>query len=91
MKKFKIVNYIMAVLVILTVWLPYTRIFLLDVNFGNIFVTLLSLALCINSFISYKREKNKIDLLLFIIGLSPLIFILMIIFLISIEVIPVAP
>lgn len=91
MKKITIINYIMALFVILTVWVPYTRIFLLDIKLGNTSVVVISFVLCISSLMSYKKDKNKINLLFFIIGTSPLIFILIILFLVYIDAIPLAP
>lgn len=58
MKKITIINCIMAFFMILTVWIPYTRIFLLDVKFGNNFVIVLSIAFLLLCLFD-KNDKIK--------------------------------
>lgn len=90
MKKISLVNFIGALIILLTAWVPPTRIFLTDVDFGTPIVGILSLLLCISTVGSYKKYKQKIDVFSFIISLSPLIFIV-VRFIIALSGAPLAP
>lgn len=71
----KIINYCLALFILLTVWVPYTRLFMTDIGWGTILVFIVAMILCYSSMDAYSKDKSKINLLTFIIGLSPFIFI----------------
>ena len=71
----KIVNVLLAIFIIFTVWIPYTRIFMTDIGWGTIVVFLASMALCYTSMDRYRKDKSKLSIVTLIIGLSPFILI----------------
>lgn len=71
----KIVNVLLAIFIIFTVWMPYTRIFMTDIGWGAIVVFLASMALCYTSMDTYRKDKSKLSIVTLIIGLSPFILI----------------
>lgn len=77
----RIISLILSLFVILTVWVPPTRIFMLDIEWGTIIVFLASFVLCYLSMNEYSKSKSKLSIVTFIVGLSPLIFILFILIL----------
>lgn len=70
---------LLAAAVFFTVWIPSTRIFLTDARFGNVAVVALSFVLCALSYLSFKKNKSKINLIPFLVGLSPLLFVAIIV------------
>jgi hypothetical protein len=60
-EKISLVNFIGALIILLTVWVPPTRIFLTDVDFGTPIVGVFSLLLCISTVGAYKKYKQRID------------------------------
>lgn len=93
MQKTKYLNLssiLLAVAVIFTVWIPSTRIFLTDVAYCNVVVLTLSVLLCAVSYISFKKNKSKLSLLPFLVGLSPAIFVAIIV-IIALSGAPLAP
>uniref|UniRef100_UPI00403F9938 hypothetical protein n=1 Tax=Candidatus Enterococcus willemsii TaxID=1857215 RepID=UPI00403F9938 len=90
MKKVTIFHSLIALLLIFLVWVPPTRIFLTDIPYCNVIVFLLSCFLCISAAWTYQKSKQKRNVLFFIVGLSPLFFILLL-FLLALRGMPLAP
>lgn len=67
-------NLCLSVFIIFTVWIPSTRLFMTDIGWGTIVVFIVSMILCYTSMDTYSRDKSKISILTFMIGLSPLIW-----------------
>ncbi|WP_461740646.1 hypothetical protein [Enterococcus sp. LJL90] len=64
--------------VILTIWVPATRIFFYSLPLANIGVTVVSIFLCVLSVVFYRQYKSKLSLLAFVVGLSPIFFVIII-------------
>jgi len=76
MKKY--LTFALSVVVALLTWIPNTRLFLTDSNMGTILVSVLAIFVCVFSVISNKQSRSPWYIVSFILGLSPLIFLIFI-------------
>lgn len=76
MKKYVVL--ILGIIVAALTWLPSMRLFLTDSSFGTWFVCILAIVVCLAALYIQKKERSFWNILSFILGLSPLLFVLLI-------------
>lgn len=91
MKKLTLINYFFALLTLLIVWFPATRLFMIGFKAGDVIVIGISLMLFLSSCFTYKRSLKKVDLIPLFISFSPLVFFLFTLGLVYFRLIPPAP
>lgn len=74
----KIIHICLSIFILLTVWIPPTRLFMTGIAWGTILVFIVAMLLCYSSLDAYSKEHSKFNLVTFIIGLSPFIFIVVV-------------
>lgn len=74
----KIIHICLSIFILLTVWVPPTRLFMTGTAWGTILVFITAMILCYSSLDTYSKEHSKFHLVTFIIGLSPFIFIVVV-------------
>lgn len=76
MKKYVVL--ILGIIVAALTWLPSMRLFLTDSSFGTWLVCILAIVVCLAALYIQKKERSFWNILSFILGLSPLLFVLLI-------------
>ncbi|EOT39596.1 hypothetical protein [Enterococcus columbae] len=76
MKKY--VVFILGIMVAALTWIPSVRLFLTDSSFGTWFVCLLAIVVCLAALYLQKKERSFWNICSFILGLSPLLFVLLV-------------
>lgn len=77
LKKWDVANLVLSVGLILMIWVPYTRVFLVGDGLWDVLVGLCSVLTIVLSIYTLKDKITWFRILCLVIGLSPVIFVIL--------------
>lgn len=91
MKKLFFLQITLSILLIIFTFVSFTRLYMIGNGLADYTIIAGGLILTGLSIYSYVKNKKKIDFIFIMIGLSPILYFLLLLILVGLQIIPFAP